>query len=145
MIRQAVVDDVSALLEVQQANGYNTWTQRHVLETVEKGYCWLLEHHKKVIGFAFFSCIADEAELLNIVLLKSYQGKGMATALLVRALSQLAQQEVSCCFLEVAENNHQAFQLYEKLGFKVKGKRKKYYQTAQGAEDALLMKLLLNG
>ena len=46
-------------------------------------------------------------------------------------------QKCNSITLEVRESNLPALKLYEKLGFKVAGKRKKYY--SDNGEDALIM------
>lgn len=143
MIRRATAADLSTLVKIQDNNGYNAWSEKSLKETLSKGYCVVLEHQNSLIGFALFSSVFDEAELLNIVLLENYQGKGMAAALLMQALSDLKDDDVRSCFLEVGINNQKAIQLYEKLGFKPTGKRENYYKTDNGTQDALLMQYQL--
>lgn len=143
MIREAVIADLSALLEIQNNNGYNNWSQQQLKQALENGCCLVLEQHNNVVGFALFSLVLDEAELLNVVLLESCQGKGGATSLLVKALSDFRSNGVKQCFLEVGVDNQKAICLYNKLGFKPTGKRKNYYKTANGKEDALLMQFQL--
>jgi ribosomal-protein-alanine N-acetyltransferase len=46
------------------------------------------------------------------------------------------------CFLEVREGNIGAQKLYREYGFRVIGKRKRYYSETN--EDALVMQLSLN-
>ena len=145
MIRLAKAEDVVAIFSIQQECGYNSWSESNIAESVSKGHCWLLEHQHTVIGFALFQVVLDEAELLNIVLKKDYQGKGMAQALLSHAFSELFALDVTRFFLEVGVNNHKAIQLYDNFGFRVTGKRENYYKNNDGAEDALIMQYVLKG
>ena len=46
-------------------------------------------------------------------------------------------------FLEVAENNEAARTLYVKQGFKVFGKRDRYYQQKEGRVDAVQLSRVL--
>ncbi len=46
-------------------------------------------------------------------------------------------------FLEVGYRNGAARALYEACGFEVVGERPGYYQTPDGAEDAVIMKATL--
>jgi ribosomal-protein-alanine N-acetyltransferase len=48
-------------------------------------------------------------------------------------------------FLEVGEANRAARALYDGLGFRVIGRRHRYYATPAGFEDALVMRRDLGG
>ena len=43
------------------------------------------------------------------------------------------------CFLEVRASNTSAYRLYERYGFNEVGRRRGYYPSAEGREDALVM------
>ena len=43
------------------------------------------------------------------------------------------------CFLEVRVSNQSAYRLYERYGFNEIGRRRDYYPTVDGKEDALVM------
>jgi ribosomal-protein-alanine N-acetyltransferase len=43
------------------------------------------------------------------------------------------------CFLEVRASNTSAYRLYERYGFNEVGRRRAYYPSADGREDALVM------
>lgn len=90
-------------------------------------------------GFALFRQVADEAELLTIVVPPALRGRGRAKALLQSGLDGLAGRGTQMCFLEVAETNHAAIAAYRALGFAMAGRRPGYYRHPDGArEDALL-------
>ena len=61
-------------------------------------------------------------------------------SLLLAHLINKAERKGACkVFLEVRDSNRQARRIYERFGFKVIGKRKKYYLD----EDALVMVRIL--
>jgi len=59
---------------------------------------------------------------------------------LVRRLLQMARwAQAREIFLEVRTSNPVAYRLYQRLGFREIGRRKDYYPTHGGREDALVM------
>ena len=57
------------------------------------------------------------------------------------AINLCASKFVTCIYLEVAESNNAARNLYEKFGFFVVARRENYYRTARlTPETALIMK-----
>lgn len=75
--------------------------------------------------------------VISIAVLPEYRRRGLATALLTRAMRAL-NEEYGCSevFLEVRVSNHQAIALYEKLGFRKVDVVKQYYIDG---EDAYVM------
>lgn len=94
-----------------------------------------------IIGFAGMMVIADEAELLNIVVSSLYRRKGIASRLLKQLLDDARGRQAYRMLLEVRESNDGARRLYEQNQFFVIGKRKAYYNNP--TEDALIMESML--
>ena len=91
-----------------------------------------------LVGYALVGSILDEAELYQIALLAEFQGRGMAKKLLAQLCREMKLASIMRLLLEVREHNLPAIQLYESFGFIRDGRRKGYYATASGTEDALL-------
>lgn len=99
----------------------------------------------ELCGFAIFSSVLDEAELLQIGIEPDRQGIGMGQHLLEASLVVLRQKGISRLFLEVRVSNRLAIGLYRKMGFTEDGIRKAYYPAlleGEQREDALLMSLV---
>ncbi len=92
-----------------------------------------------LIGFIVVWIIVDEAHIGTIAVDESYRKKGVAQRLISEAFRQARYAGTVIGYLEVRAGNVPARQLYEKLGFKVDGVRKGYYQDNH--EDAILMSL----
>ncbi|MGA7811256.1 ribosomal protein S18-alanine N-acetyltransferase [Bradyrhizobium sp.] len=94
-----------------------------------------------IIGFAVSRFAADEAEILSIAVDPTYRGRGLSRELLLTHLGHLAGRGVRTIFLEVEENNQPARRLYDRAGFRVVGRRERYYQQPGGEQlNALLMR-----
>lgn len=91
-----------------------------------------------LVGYALVGSVLDEAELYQIALLAEFQGRGMAKSLLAQLCQQLKVAGILRLFLEVREHNLPAIRLYESFGFIQDGRRKGYYTSVSGVEDALL-------
>ena len=98
------------------------------------------------VAFAEYLAVVDECQLFNIAVLPKWQQQGLGAMLLRAVLHEARTQGLQQCLLEVREHNTAARRLYDKLGFKVVGKRKDYYpplQPGAAREAALLYSLSL--
>jgi ribosomal-protein-alanine N-acetyltransferase len=94
-------------------------------------------------GFLILSVAGDDAEIISLCVDPGFRRRGVASMLLDRLLSEIADRGVKMLFLEVSVENAAACALYRDFGFEVSGRRPSYYRTAQGSHDALIMKLTL--
>ena len=85
-----------------------------------------------IIGFAGLKKIFDQADIMNIVIKKTYRNQGIGTLLLENLILLAKDLNIFTLFLEVNEQNKPAIHLYEKLGFEKLGVRKKYYNNNNG-------------
>ena len=88
--------------------------------------------NNEIIGFAGLKKIFDQADIMNIVIKKTYRNQGIGTLLLENLILLAKDLNISTLCLEVNEQNKPAIHLYEKLGFKKLGVRKKYYNNNNG-------------
>jgi ribosomal-protein-alanine N-acetyltransferase len=93
------------------------------------------------IGFIVSRTAADEAEILSVAVATKYRGRGFSRDLLRTHLGHLAGHGLKTVFLEVEENNRPARALYERAGFRVVGRRDRYYKDAGGKQlNAVVMR-----
>ena len=90
-------------------------------------------------GIAAVMHVLDESELLEIAVQPAMQGRGYGKALLVQAIALARRNGAVRMFLEVRESNARARKMYTSFGFEETGRRKNYYPTENGREDAILM------
>ena len=90
----------------------------------------------KIVGYINYQVMYERSELININVLDSYQGKGIASLLMERMFHDLKQKKVVDITLEVRIDNIKAINLYKKYDFKEVSIRKGYYQGI----DGILMK-----
>ena len=110
------------------------WTANQVAEVLRSDVnsCALAEDEGLLVGFLVWQETDFEAEVLQIAVLPSYQGRKIATALFDFLP---ADKEI---FLEVRESNKPALLFYKKEKFEEIARRKAYYHAP--VEDAIVMK-----
>ena len=90
-----------------------------------------------IIGFASFWLMAGDAHIISIAVRSKYRQMGLGEALLISVIELAARLDATVVTLEVRASNEVAKSLYQKYGFRVVGKRLRYYSN--NSEDALIM------
>ena len=76
---------------------------------------------------------------INLCVHTDYQSIGVGKQLLGHFISLARRQNLHRIFLEVRPTNFKAIKLYLSMGFNEVGKRRNYYPTKIGREDALIL------
>ena len=123
---------------------YETYLQR------DRTGCWLAEHEetRAPIGYAL-NCTPDlpiettdnDIELKRIYVLSTYQGAGVAAALLEAASTHARTQNAKRLLLGTYEENHRAMAFYTKHGFATVGTRK-FNVGGKIYDDIIMAKVL---
>nr|WP_111302014.1 GNAT family N-acetyltransferase [Paracoccus saliphilus] len=92
-------------------------------------------------GFLLGRALAGEAELLTLAVAPEARRHGLGRCLVARFQDECRARDVEDAFLEVAEDNLAARQLYRSLGWLEAGIRRRYYGPAT---DAVVMRLTLH-
>lgn len=90
----------------------------------------------EVICYYSFYNICGEGNINNLAVREDYRGEGIGSFMLDDMIKVAKELNLSGLTLEVNENNAVAISLYKKFGFKIEGKRTKFYG---GKDDALIM------
>ncbi len=97
----------------------------------------------KLLGYAGFWQVLDEAEINNVAVLAELRGQGIGYQLMNGLLDMAALLGCTKVNLEVRRGNAAALAVYAKCGFAVNGCRPGYYEDNH--EDALLMSCDISG
>ncbi|WP_114226704.1 MULTISPECIES: GNAT family N-acetyltransferase [Sphingomonas] len=91
------------------------------------------------VGFSLVRTVAGESELLLLAVLPEWRGRGVGTALVDNFIADGGKAGARHLHLEVRDGNS-ALGLYRRAGFRLVGRRSKYYRGADGQQfDALTM------
>lgn len=94
-----------------------------------------------VVGYAGLWFDGDVAQVMTIGVAHAVQRQGVGTALLTALVERSRELGASAVLLEVAVDNAPAMALYERFGFEVLTRRRRYYQPED--VDAWTMRLVL--
>ncbi|GAA0480225.1 ribosomal protein S18-alanine N-acetyltransferase [Tatumella punctata] len=136
-------DQVLALAIEQRCHAFPWSAATFAGNQGERYLNYRIDADGKMAGFAITQIVLDEASLFNIAVDPDFQRRGYARQLLEHLINELAARGILTLWLEVRESNLPAIALYEQLGFNQVSRRPRYYPTATGREDALLMALVL--
>lgn len=134
-------EDLTAIVAAEADAHSYPWSRAQFESSAAAGHSICLgEVEGSLAGFAITLLAADEAELLDIVVPRPYQGRGVGKALLEYMMHGASGQGARCMFLEVRVSNDAALALYRGAGFGEVGRRRGYYPAPSGREDAIVMR-----
>lgn len=146
MTRPAVVAagpaDIERLAEMQATCFHEPWGAASIAKTLSLpgAFALLLRDTTPAgrisAGFVIIQVVADQADLLTLGVIPGLRRRGYARRLLEGALVRAAGLGAKTVFLEVAEDNPAALELYRWAGFETMGRREGYYRDAEGRRIA---------
>lgn len=131
--------DVTAIYQLSSICFSESWSKDAIEKEMTNPVAtyFVAEQDQEIIGYGGLWLMADEAEIINIAVSPTCQGKGIGSQLLEALLNTAKSCDAIQVFLEVRASNKPALSLYKKHGFKEIGRRKNYYH--QPTEDAINM------
>src|SRR3954451_6474788 len=133
--------DIDAIVELEHASFTNPWSRETLvweLENSDVTRVYLLKDQAdRAIAFCIAWVIFDELHINTLAVRPENRRQGVATLLLESVMAEAAGEGARRATLEVRESNAAALQLYDRLGFAVKGRRPGYYTNPP--EDALIL------
>ena len=133
------IDDLNSISDILETDFDDFWNYNILKKELESpnSFYIVCKQNTEIIGFAGITILIDTAELNNIVVKKTYRGKGISTLILENLIQIAKSNNCKQINLEVSSNNTVAINLYKKFEFKQVGLRPKYYKNS----DALLFTL----
>ena len=134
------VEKVSAL---EQASFSTPWSEKSIREELNNEWAiwYVAMEEETLLGYIGIQYGLDGGDILTVATAPEYRGYGIAKQLIEKILEIFRDKDLDYLTLEVRPSNVSALALYEKLGFREVGRRKKYYKDP--VEDALLLTLFL--
>ncbi len=132
MVRALTPKDSSALLKILRSlkleneviTGFASWNESK-FESEVKSSLGLVWETFEIEGFILYRTIPDGYEITLLGTHPNSQKKGVMRQILTFLIESLQKDQL--IWLEVHEKNAAARLFYEKLGFKITGRRPRYY------------------
>jgi ribosomal-protein-alanine N-acetyltransferase len=140
-IRRATAEDLGRVGDIEQASFTDPWSRQSFRALLgDERVLFAVAHvpSGELAGYVVTWFAADEGEIANLAVAPAARRHGVGAALLDAALSEAGKRGTRQVYLEVRESNVAARALYERWGFSVVGRRKRYYRHPD--EDALLLR-----
>jgi ribosomal-protein-alanine N-acetyltransferase len=109
----------------------------HLLKRIQHWAQSSTQDNRPMVGYCGFWIAAQEAHISTIAVDPEYRERGIGQLLLITAIEKALELDATLMSLEVRVTNFVAQNLYRKYGFKVVGRRPRYY--SDNREDALIM------
>ena len=132
------IQDLEEIKDVLLSDFDNFWSYEVLREELlsDSSLYIVAKKQNEIIGFAGIKIIIDEADIMNIVVKKSYRNNGIGSLLLENLILISNKKNLDFINLEVDCKNTIAINLYKKFGFEEISLRKNYYKN----NDAMIMK-----
>ena len=143
-LRPLTLADVGAVLALEQALfGPSAWSQETVRDEVAGYGRWYVgldgpaagatgpagaPGSPSLVGYAGARFDGDVVEVMTIGVAAGAQRRGLGSQLLGALIAHARSLGASAVLLEVRVDNDPAIALYERAGFSVVGRRRRYYQ-----------------
>jgi len=138
-IRQMEARDIDAVIAIQRQSREAAQWLRTDYEALTRGTgpCFVAEDGARAVGFLTARLVADEMEILNLVVDPAVRRQRFASRLLRQAIDWCANNKIGKVHLEVRASNAAARALYKKHGFRATGVRANYYRDPD--DDAVVL------
>ena len=139
------LDDVVAVMEAAFDDRFGeAWTRSQcagILPMPGISLALARDPADRLIGFALQRIIAGEGELLLLAVVPDQRRRGIGQRLLQSFIETAHDEGTGRVHLEVRDGNP-AVEMYQSAGFKIVGRRRKYYHGRTGGQfDALTLSL----
>lgn len=129
------------VLEIEEAVYPRPWTHRTFVSElahmrVGTRYYLVAYVGDRLVGYAGLMFSGDDAHVTNIAVDPGWQGRGVATEMMLDLAILAHDRGCTAMTLEVRHTNTVAQNLYRRFGFVPAGVRKRYYENT---DDAIIM------
>jgi ribosomal-protein-alanine N-acetyltransferase len=136
-IRRLTYADLPQVLAIERRAFPAPWSLAMFVLELSKpsGICLATFEDGKILGYLICSRYDTVWHVMNVAVEPKLQGNGIGSGMLNQLLTETGDDDRFT--LEVRQSNAAAIRLYERLGFRSAGLRRRYYQD--NGEDALIM------
>jgi ribosomal-protein-alanine N-acetyltransferase len=134
-VRAMMESDIPDLVKIDAVSNQPAWTESMFRKELDLPFSVsaVAVQEDRPIGFGIVWIVSFQAQLLELAVLSDQRKKGVGSAILNYLVHAARERGCKKMELEYRENNTAAKSLYQKMGFKITGERKKFYENADTA------------
>ena len=142
--REASIEDIPQIIEIMNRGYHQNWDSNYYKNLISDGnsFAYVLSLNAEIVGFITGKKSGDICDIYMIIIDIKYRRQGFANLLLSKTITALSDLKITVFFLEVAETNNQAINLYQKNGFTAVNRRIRYYKISNENIDAIVYRLV---
>lgn len=136
-IRRLAYGDLPGVLSIERRSFPAPWSLAMFVLELSKpgGVCLAADAGDGIAGYLVCSRYADVWHLMNVAVAPERRREGIAEGMVQTMLDTAGRD--GRFTLEVRVSNHAAIAMYERIGFRRAGRRRRYYHD--NGEDAMIM------
>jgi ribosomal-protein-alanine N-acetyltransferase len=136
-IRRLAYGDLPGVLSIERRSFPAPWSLAMFVLELSKpgGVCLAADTGDGIAGYLVCSRYADVWHLMNVAVDPEWRREGIAEGMIETMLDTAGRD--GRYTLEVRVSNHGAIAMYERIGFRRAGRRRRYYHD--NGEDAMIM------
>ena len=129
-------------MEIESHANPTPWSKQTFEKILElRSLSFVIIQNSVLIGFCIANKVLDECHLQNISVIENMRRQGVGDFMLDILIKRMKLAQLKVALLEVRRSNKIAQDFYRKNDFDELSVRKDYYQTKNGREDAIIMRL----
>ena len=143
LVRKLELRDIESVLAIQRAcPEVAQWPAADYERAGTGGIAgWIAEDDAGIAGFLVARSLLGETEILNFAVRLDARRRGIGSALLSHVVAWSKNDRAKRIMLEVRASNSAAQKFYERHGFRIVGRRGRYYSNP--SEESLLLDRVL--
>jgi ribosomal-protein-alanine N-acetyltransferase len=148
VLRVMTPTDVPAVAELERVFfGPSAWSEAMVAGELHASGRWYLAavEDGEVLGYAGLWFDGDVTQVMTIGVAPAVQRQGIGSALLTALIRRSRELGASAVLLEVRVDNAPALAMYERFGFTLLARRRRYYQPEDVDAWTMRMELTADG
>lgn len=138
------LEDLDMVYDLETDAYQFPWTKQIIRDCILYNYdSYSVFFGDRIIGYVISKISYPETHILNLTVNSKFRKNGVGTTLIQLIIDDARIRNSRDIILEVRSSNTAAQSLYKKLSFQRIGLRKDYYESKDGREDALVLRLKL--
>ena len=143
-LRPATASDLDAIVAIEDAAFSDPWSEASfagLMRAPSTALTVAEDAQRQVVGYSVLLIAGTDADLANLAVAPRARGLGVGRLLVEDVIARARRAVVDYVYLEVRDSNVRAIALYEAVGFRAFGRRRRYYKDP--VEDARVLRIEL--